>query len=114
MSIFGERSDQVAEVGIRIPDEGLPRAETANFFHCVQVEGEVQLLCGTVPLQKIEPERLREAARRAEPIRIEGDITHRFLLSLASFDRLRRALNEVYDRLPPSLKTSLTVPSRPS
>jgi hypothetical protein len=89
------------EVGIAVPTTGLPPAEAANVFHCTRVNGDVEVLIGTVPLFAMFQGLKQQAEGRAE---ITAEITHRLLMSIDAFGRLRSQVNELFEKLPDEMK----------
>lgn len=94
---------RAGEVRVTVPSVGLPPAEPANLFHCTRINGDVEMLVGTVPLHALF-QSLKAGEATTE---ITGEITHRFLMSIDAFARLRGRINELFERLPSEMKAQV-------
>lgn len=73
----------------------LPVPFGANYFRMTHMGSEVQLLVGTVDLERLSQSSSAATSGDEQQI-ISADISHRFLLSALGFDQLHQVVNEIH------------------
>lgn len=95
------RSEKQITARIRVDldaSKALPAPSGANYFRLTHSGGEVQMLVGTVDLERLSQASLAAVAGN-EQQSISPDISHRFLLSALGFDQLHQVVTELYESM---------------